>query len=255
MLKHGKMLPMPILAHTMSNLPSILAIETSSELASAALLYQGKISSLQAAGVQNHSQHILPMVQQLLREASLSMRQLHAIAFGAGPGSFTGVRTACGIAQGLAFASQLPVLPLVTLKAMAQACFELSGADNVLAILDARMGQVYCAQYVWQDQDWQIVQAPSLLDPAQVVAIGTPLVCGQVDYALPNISHLTSEERVLLPSAQALLGLAELELAQGKAVTAALAQPIYLRNNVAQTSAERAAGKAAQLLAQQTQMA
>ena len=99
----------------------ILAIETSSELASCALLNGATLIARESSGVRTHSQAILPMVQELLAEAGISLAQCDAIAFGAGPGSFTGVRTACGIAQGLAYGAGLPVLPLVTLDAMARA--------------------------------------------------------------------------------------------------------------------------------------
>src|SRR5450830_1753161 len=125
----------------------ILAIETSTELASAALLYGDQLTTRSSLGVQTHSETILPMVQELLAEAGIALSACDAIAFGVGPGSFTGVRTACGVVQGLAFGAELPVLPVVTLAAMAQACREISGASDVLAILDARMGEVYWAQY------------------------------------------------------------------------------------------------------------
>ena len=121
----------------------ILAIETSSELASCALLNGDTLLARESSGVRTHSQSILPMVQELLAEAGLTLKQCDAIAFGAGPGSFTGVRTACGIAQGLAFGASLPVVPLVTLEAMALACHRQTGATEILAVLDARMGEVY----------------------------------------------------------------------------------------------------------------
>ena len=101
----------------------------------------------ESSGVRTHSQAILPMIQELLAQAGITLRQCDAIAFGAGPGSFTGVRTACGIAQGLAFGAALPVLPLVTLAAMALACHRETGATEILTVLDARMGEVYWAQY------------------------------------------------------------------------------------------------------------
>src|SRR5450830_546706 len=106
---------------------TILAIETSSELASCALLRGNAVLSRASSGVRTHSQSILPMVQELLAEAGIALRECDAIAFGSGPGSFTGVRTACGIAQGLAFGAGLPVVPVVTLDAMAHACREQTG--------------------------------------------------------------------------------------------------------------------------------
>src|SRR5690349_10863746 len=112
-------------------MPIILAIETSSELASCALLVGDTLGdnvlARESGGVRTHSQSVLPMVQELLAEARVRLDDVDAIAFGAGPGSFTGVRTACGVAQGLAFGAGLPVLPLVTLEAMAEACRAKSG--------------------------------------------------------------------------------------------------------------------------------
>ena len=90
---------------------------------------------------------VLPMIQELLAEAGITLKDCDAIAFGAGPGSFTGVRTACGISQGLAFGANLPVVPVVTLDAMALACRQQHGAERVLTVLDARMDEVYWAQY------------------------------------------------------------------------------------------------------------
>src|SRR3954471_16648373 len=128
-------------------MPTILAIETSSELASVALLRGETVISRVSSGVRTHSQSVLPMIQELLAEAAIALKDCDAIAFGSGPGSFTGVRTACGIAQGLAFGLDKPVVPIVTLQAMALACHKASGASDVLAVLDARMGEVYWAQY------------------------------------------------------------------------------------------------------------
>jgi tRNA threonylcarbamoyladenosine biosynthesis protein TsaB len=225
-------------------MPAILAIETSSELASAALLYNGQLLSREAAGVQTHSQTLLPMVQGLLREAGLPLSQCDAIAFGAGPGSFTGVRTACGVAQGLAFGADLPVVAISTLQAMAEACRERSGADDVLTILDARMEEVYWAQYRYRD-GWQTVIAPALSPASAVQPQGTVLACGNGLLAYPTAFAAASfAERTLsgvVPHAAQVARLAEGELAAGHAVSAATAQPIYLRNKVALTTAERQA--------------
>ncbi|MBI3231019.1 MAG: tRNA (adenosine(37)-N6)-threonylcarbamoyltransferase complex dimerization subunit type 1 TsaB [Burkholderiales bacterium] len=233
-------------------MPTLLAIETSSEIASAALLHEGQCHHLSASGVQNHSQHILPMVQELLRNANLRIEQCDAIVFGAGPGSFTGVRTACGIAQGLGFAAKRPLLPVITLAAMAQACLvqrATAATFDVLAVLDARMNQVYWAQYRWQDGAWQTLQAPTLSNPADVVAEGQPYLCGNgLDgYALPQLAALLAQAgqrivEVQVPMADAMAQLALTAFQQGQAIAAEHAQPLYLRNKIAYTSAERAAG-------------
>jgi tRNA threonylcarbamoyladenosine biosynthesis protein TsaB len=233
-------------------MPIILAIETSSELASCALLNgtDAAVLTRESAGVRTHSQSVLPMVQELLRDAGIALADCDAIAFGAGPGSFTGVRTACGVAQGLAFGARKPVLPLVTLEAMAEACRARTGATDVVAVLDARMGEVYWAQYRWMD-GWQIVREPALCAPADVAPEpATGLVaCGNGFAAYPEAfaskAFAASALGDILPHARELAVLGAAALAAGRAVPADDAQPIYLRNKVAYTSAERQAINAA----------
>lgn len=231
-------------------MPIILAIETSSELASCALLDGERVAWRESSGVRTHSQSVLPMVQELLAEAGIKLADCDAVAFGAGPGSFTGVRTACGVAQGLAFGAGLPVLPLVTLEAMAEACRARTGASEVLAVLDARMGEVYWAQYRY-DNGWQVVAGPALCAPQAVapVAAGGLAACGNGFAAYPEAfagrDFATDSLADILPHARELAVLAAAALAQGKAVDAAHAQPLYLRNKVAYTFAERQAMNAA----------
>lgn len=231
-------------------MPIILAIETSSELASCALLHGERVAWRESSGVRTHSQSVLPMVQELLAEAGIKLAGCDAIAFGAGPGSFTGVRTACGVAQGLAFGAGLPVLPLVTLEAMAEACRARTGASEVLAVLDARMGEVYWAQYRY-DNGWQVVAEPALCAPQAVapVAVDGLAACGNGFAAYPEAfagrEFAVGALADILPHARELAVLAGAALAQGKAVDAAHAQPLYLRNKVAYTFAERQAMNAA----------
>ena len=240
-------------------MPIILAIETSSELASCALFNSEAASTTAAAavlaretaGVRTHSQSVLPMVQELLREAGLKLADCDAVAFGAGPGSVTGVRTACGVAQGLAFGAGLPVLPMVTLEAMAEACRMRTGATEVLAVLDARMNEVYWAQYRYLDGGWLEVVAPGLCAPQDVApqpASGLA-ACGNGFAAYPDAfagkdfaAHAIGD---MLPHAREMAVLGARALAAGLAVPADQAQPIYLRNKVAYTSAERQAINAA----------
>jgi tRNA threonylcarbamoyladenosine biosynthesis protein TsaB len=227
---------------------TILAIETSSEIASIALLHQGKCISHDAQGVNMHSQTVLPMVQQALRQAGIGLAQCDAIAFGAGPGSFTGVRTACGVAQGLAFGADLPVVPVLTLQAMAQACRTACGADNVLVVLDARMDEVYWAQYRYHD-GWQTVQAPILSAPAAVTPSGQVTACGNglIAYApaFESAAFAANAHPGIIPHATQIAQLGLIEFAAGRAVAAHDAQPVYLRNKVALTTAERLTGAAA----------
>jgi tRNA threonylcarbamoyladenosine biosynthesis protein TsaB len=157
------------------------------------------------------------------------------------------VRTACGIAQGLAFGAGLPVVPVVTLPAMAQACREQTGASEVLAVLDARMGEVYWAQYRYAD-GWQQVVAPTLCAPADVApllpAAQSPLAaCGNGFAAYAEVfsgrDFAAAALVDIMPHASQVARLAAIELAAGHAVAPADAQPLYLRNKIAFTSAER----------------
>ncbi|SNS62341.1 tRNA threonylcarbamoyladenosine biosynthesis protein TsaB [Noviherbaspirillum humi] len=225
-------------------MPILLAIETSTEEASVALLHDGRLTSRQTSGVQTHSQTVLPMAQQLLAESGLALSRCDAIAFGAGPGSFTGVRTACGVAQGLAFGADLPVVPVVTLLAMAQACREQTGADDVLAVLDARMEEVYWAQYRF-DGTWQVVTEPALTAASAVRAQGAPTACGNglnaYAAAFGDAGFNAGARPDIMPHAASVAMLAAIDFAAGRIVTAAEAQPLYLRNKVALTTEERMA--------------
>ncbi len=223
-------------------MPLILALETSSDMASCALLQDGQLRSRESSGVRTHSQAILPMVQELLAEAGVTLSECDAIAFGSGPGSFTGVRTACGIAQGLAYGAGLPVLPLVTLDAMALACREQTGAAHILAVLDARMGEVYWAQY----HGAALVAGPGLCAPGDVAALdvdGSLVACGNGFAAYPEAfagrPFAAGALAAIMPHARQIAQLAVAALAAGAAVPAAQAQPLYLRNKIAYTSAER----------------
>jgi tRNA threonylcarbamoyladenosine biosynthesis protein TsaB len=230
-------------------MPIILAIETSSEQASCALLRGETVISRVSEGVRTHSQSVLPMIQELLAEAGIALKDCDAIAFGSGPGSFTGVRTACGIAQGLAFGANLPVVPVVTLDAMALACHQQHGAGAVLAVLDARMGEVYWAQYRFdRDAVPAAVLSPALSAPDGVRPQGAPVACGNglsaYAEAFPAGGHAA-----IMPHAAQIAQLAAIAFAEGRTVTAAEAQPLYLRNKIAYTQAERrdmAAAKAAE---------
>ena len=224
-------------------MPIILAIETSSELASCALLRGETVISRVSSGVRTHSQSILPMIQELLAEAGIALKDCDAIAFGSGPGSFTGVRTACGIAQGLAFGASLPVVPVVTLDAMALACRQRHGAADVLAVLDARMGEVYWAQYRFNADATTIAEPaavlpPTLSAPEGVPPQGAPVACGNGLSAYAEAFPAGGHAEVM-PHAEQIAQLASLAFVAGKTVTAAEAQPLYLRNKIAYTQAER----------------
>ncbi len=239
------MAPMP------SSTPTILAIETSTELASVALMHRGELRSRESAGVQTHSATVLPMLQQLLAGAGIGIHEVDALAFGCGPGSFTGVRTACGLVQGLAVGTQRKAVPVVTLLAMAESARAAGAGDDIVAVLDARMGEVYWARYRF-DGAWQVISEPVLAKAGDVHADGgQPAVCGNALLAYPDdFAQLDGLTRWpdIVPHAEAITQLAAASIARGECVDARDAQPLYLRNKVALTTSERmaaAAGKAA----------
>jgi tRNA threonylcarbamoyladenosine biosynthesis protein TsaB len=192
-------------------------------------------------------------VHAVLAEAGCSLRSLDGIAFGAGPGSFTGVRIACGVAQGLALGADLPLVPVSTLEALAQAAWRESSATHlathVFACLDARMREVYIAAYARKDGCWSEVLAPAVLKPDDV----TPpprdrapwIGVGGGFAAYPSLQTQLALERVdadAVPDARAVGELAQPRFAAGHGVAAARALPLYVRHRVALTTAERAAG-------------
>ena len=228
-------------------MPTVLAIESSYETASVALRSEDRLWSRQVDGVQSHSHSLLPMVQAVLADAGIQLNQCDAIAFGAGPGSFTGVRTACGIAQGLAYGADLPVLQVDTLAAAAQACHDATGAPSVLVVLDARMGEVYWGQYRF-DSDCSIVIAPRLGAPGSVVPVGQVALCGNgaavYADAFTDAAFSGARRSDLMPHARQIAWLGQHMFGRGEAVPARDAQPVYLRNQVALTTLERALAKA-----------
>jgi tRNA threonylcarbamoyladenosine biosynthesis protein TsaB len=231
---------------------TILAIDTSSELASVALSHEDRLFSQESSGVQTHSQTVLPMVQAVLAQARIALGDCAAIAFGAGPGSFTGVRTACGVAQGLAFGAGLPLIPVVSLQAMAEACRAVCGATDVLVLLDARMEEVYWAQYRYDNgcNEWLPASPPALSGAAQVQPIGAPVACGNglAAYAAAFDAIALADRRPdIVPHAREIARLAQAGWRAGMAVEAHEAQPLYLRNKVALTTAEREAEREARV--------
>ncbi|GGC25054.1 tRNA (adenosine(37)-N6)-threonylcarbamoyltransferase complex dimerization subunit type 1 TsaB [Pseudoduganella buxea] len=214
-------------------------------MASCALLCDGRVTYRESSGVRTHSQSVLPMIQELLAEAGIALADCDAIAFGAGPGSFTGVRTACGIAQGLGFGAGKPLVPVVTLAAMALACREQQGGDvdAVLPVLDARMNEVYWAQYRFDGDLPVAVLPPALSAPGDVAAQGEAVACGNGFTAYPEgfaPQLAAAAHGGAMPHAAQVARLGAAALAAGQGVPAGEAQPLYLRNKVAYTKAERA---------------
>ena len=224
----------------------LLAFDTSTEILSIAVQAGLGVPAIArtAPGGAQASATLLPLVLQLLAEAGLSLRALDAIAFGRGPGSFTGLRTACAVAQGLGFGSGVPVLPIDTLLAVAEQAHAEAGVTRVVALLDARMDEVYCASYAYEAGHWVEHGSPRLARPEDVqVPVGWALAGNALElYAarLPTAGTRLSA----LPTAAALLRLAPAALAAGPFHAAADALPLYVRDKVAQTTEERASRRA-----------
>ncbi|MBK1891428.1 tRNA (adenosine(37)-N6)-threonylcarbamoyltransferase complex dimerization subunit type 1 TsaB [Undibacterium sp. 14-3-2] len=221
---------------------TILAIETSTELASAALLVDDQIYVRELSGVQTHSQGILPALQSLLSEAGIALSDCDVLAYGCGPGAFTGIRTACGIVQGLAYGVELNVVPVVSLQAMALAAFAEVKAENFICVLDARMSEVYWAQYCFVGGVCVEVSAPVLAkieDITPSADLDSPYFVLGNGVVLPS-QFIQFSSIPMMPHAKQVAELAKLALASGQDVSPELAQPLYLRNKIALTTAERA---------------
>jgi tRNA threonylcarbamoyladenosine biosynthesis protein TsaB len=241
----------------------LLAFDTSTDRMSIAVgrTVDGveQVWSMDGEGGAQASRMLLPSILDLLAQAGLTLAELDAIAFGQGPGAFTGLRTACAVAQGLAFGSRartggapVPVLPLDSLLVVAEQARLAQAPDaaqwQVLAMLDARMDEIYAGSYRWQQQRWQTLQAPVLaraqdLQPqADCQALAGNVFANYGD-RLPGGDALARVE--VLPDARAMLRLAPALLGAGMAVDPALALPVYIRDKVASTTQERAAAHAA----------
>lgn len=237
---------------------NLLAFDTSTEDLTIAVTRSGPDAAGQTwhyhgAGGAQASAGLITQILRLMQQADLRMAQLDAICFGCGPGSFTGLRTACAVAQGLAFGARVPVLPIDTLLAVAEeARFQAladRGACRVMPLLDARMDEVYAATWDWNGHHWTEVQESSLLRP-EAVAAGDAVLAGNVFavYA-ERLGHDhggtgAAQTVTALPTATALLRLAPALCAAGQAVDAAQALPRYIRDKVAKTTAERDQEKA-----------
>ena len=239
---------------------NLLAIDTGTEFLSIAACRTGVAEpwAQQSAGGARASSELLPAVLRLLGEAELPLTALDALVFGAGPGSFTGLRTACSVVQGLALGAQRPVLPVDSLLAVAEDARYRSSPDaptlQVMALLDVCMDEMYCAHYAFAAGRWQMLHDSYLLRPEDLAlpASDNPapwLLAGNVFevYAqrLPQAVLQAATVVHALPTAPALLRLAPALLQAGGAVDAALAMPRYVRDKVAKTTAERMAEKAA----------
>lgn len=220
----------------------ILAIDTATEACSVALWNNGEKHALFEICPREHTQRILPMVQQILAESGVSLNQLDALAFGRGPGSFTGVRIGIGIAQGLAMGADLPMIGVSTLATMAQGAFRQMGATQVLAAIDARMGEVYWGQYqrqndgVWLGENTEAVFTPERAQQNVMALAGEWASVGTGWGTYPDMAAATLitlvDGQITLPQAEDMLPLALVDFALGKMTAVENAQPTYLRNEV-----------------------
>ena len=221
----------------------ILALDTSTEACSVALKLGDEVVENFQLQPRKHTQLLLPMVEEILAEAGIGLNQLDAIAFANGPGSFTGLRIATGVVQGLAFGADLPVIPVTTLETLALTAFREHYAHYIISSLDARMGEVYWGAYHWNGQGFDCLSVPEVIAPDQV-ALQNPVddadwvgagsgfqLLDQFSPVMQSLVQQTYPE--MLPQAGDIARLAELYWHQGKTVSAEEAMPVYLRDNVA----------------------
>jgi tRNA threonylcarbamoyl adenosine modification protein YeaZ/ribosomal-protein-alanine acetyltransferase len=221
---------------------NLLAVETSTELCSVALLRDGELLAEEALAENRHSEMLVAMVRRVLERGALAAASMDAFAFGQGPGSFTGIRIACGLVQGLAFGAGRLVVPVPSLLALA----EQAGSDRVVAAVDARMGEAYVAAYRRDGGDWDEVLAPRLAAPGDLAwlpdegwtAIGSGFERHPwlVEAFGGRVVRRVAGE---LPRAGAVARIAARRYARGAGVAAERAAPLYLRDKVALTTEER----------------
>lgn len=232
---------------------TILAFETSTECCSVALLHDDELTARSEIAPRRHAELALPMADDLLAEAGLRKAQLDAVAVGRGPGAFTGVRLGVSLAQGLALALDVPVLPVSSLAALARQ----APADGLstLALIDARMDEVYAGVFVRLDDgslearsEDRVCAPEAVTDPAgggawQAIGSGWARYADVIRVAVGSAPQWAEGERY--PQAADVARLAQHDLAAGRGLPPEQALPVYLRNKVAQTTAERTAAKAA----------
>jgi tRNA threonylcarbamoyladenosine biosynthesis protein TsaB len=221
---------------------NLLAVETSTELCSVALLRGGELFVEEVLAENRHSELLAPMIRRIFERARLGASQMDAFAFGQGPGSFTGIRIACGVVQGLAFAAQRPVVPVPSLLALA----EQSNESRVIAAVDARMDEAYLAAYARNGEEWDEVIAPRVAVAGALPALpgrrwaATGSGFDRLDWlreAYRDSVEMRFEGDV--PRARSVARLAARRFARGGGLAAADAAPLYLRDKVALTTEER----------------
>ena len=224
----------------------LLAFDTATEWCTAALWLDGDGPFREIHAGQTHSDLLVPMVMALLAEAGLTLGDLDGLAYGMGPGSFTGLRIACGVVQGLALGADLEVLGVSNLAALAEEARTRHGAERVAACLDARMNEVYAGLYGWRDGAWHdaapVVVCPPGLAPLPDTA--DHFGAGSGFAAYPGLAEryagrLRGTDGSLIPHARAIARLAAPRFARGEGLPAEAAEPLYIRDKVALKICER----------------
>ncbi|MGH8670822.1 MAG: tRNA (adenosine(37)-N6)-threonylcarbamoyltransferase complex dimerization subunit type 1 TsaB, partial [Burkholderiales bacterium] len=221
----------------------LLALDTSTELCSVALWLETRMITEDCLAGPRHSEMLLPMVARVLEQAGLSVQDLDGVAFGQGPGSFTGLRVGCGVAQGLAFGANLPALGIGTLRALAQD----ADSEYVIASLDARLGEVYHAAFRRRGDAWEDIHCAALCRPRQApevsggdwVGVGSGFVVEGGALRDRYAGQLREVREQALPHARAIALLALKEFEHGRGMDATEVAPLYIRNKVARRQDER----------------
>lgn len=225
----------------------ILAFDTSGNWCSVAFVDSHGVTQQEEPVGNAQSERLLPIAHEVLQRAGAALEDIDAIAFGAGPGSFTGVRIAASVAQGLALGLERPVIGVCTLEAIAWQARHDRAIEHVIACTDARMGEVYIAAYEWRDGRWNEASSPAVLKP-EAVQLPSPAAwvgCGNGFAAYPTLASRLSLAEVLpdmRASAEAIAEMARMRVASGITGDPAHALPLYVRHRVALTTAEREAG-------------
>lgn len=229
---------------------TILALDSSTDACSVALMHNNQVTSLFEIAAKSHTQRLLPMVDEVLQKAGCEKRQLDAIAFGRGPGSFTGLRICLGVVQGLAFGLNLPVIPVSTLAAMVEGFRRdnsLPDRTPILAALDARMNEVYWGLFE-SDKDAPVaITSEFVMSPAEVAdqpAVQqylSSIIGVGAGWHYPELHGLpvAQIQQEFYPQAQDIVRLAAKLMAEGKSVSAMQAQPVYLRDQVSWQKRQR----------------
>ena len=234
----------------------LLALDSSTETMALALGCPSGVLHFEATGGPQASARLVPEALALLARADLTLQDVDAIAFGRGPGAFTGLRTACAVVQGLAFGAGKPVLAIDSLMLVAEDARQqalASGtplADPIWVAMDARMGEIYAGAYRWEGEQWLTLAEPALYSPGALIerwqqpqaVAGSALVAFEGQLGLPRDVRAWAQT---VSRASALAALAALAWARGETLDAAQAMPVYVRDKVAQTTQERLAARAA----------